>query len=319
MSATLDLYNRDIVDFIQEVNVDAAVFGFPTQWQNAGELNTKGIELAVNYDLVKNDKVSYNTGIVFNTYTTKLEKNVGGDRTTGVLGAPGQNDTNMILVREGEEVGQIWGPVFSGEVDANGSPILVDINGDGTLVTDQGSALAEDADFAVLGKGFPDFELGWTNQLTVGNWDINMFWRGAFGHSLVNAFRAFYEPRIGSQSAYNFINTELARDDIQTAQFSSYYVEKADFFRLDNLSVGYNFNVDNSYIKNIRLSLAAQNLITITDYTGADPEPSLQDFGSPDNGGFLDRTNPNVLAPGIDRRYNYFLARTFTFGLNINF
>ncbi|MDJ0644651.1 MAG: SusC/RagA family TonB-linked outer membrane protein [Flavobacteriaceae bacterium] len=318
-SATLDLYNRDIVDFIQLVNVDAAVFGFSTQWQNAGELNTQGIELTANYDLVKNDKVTYNTGIVFNTYTTKLEKNVGGDRTTGNLGAPGQNDTNVILVREGQEVGQIWGPVFTGEVDGDGTPILADLNGDGVLVTDQGSALADDADFAVLGKGFPDFEIGWTNQVTIGNWDINAFFRGAFGHSLVNAFRAFYEPRIGSQSSYNFINTDLARDDIRTAQFSSYYVEKADFFRLDNLSVGYNFDINNSYIKNIRVSLAGQNVFTITDYTGADPEPALQDFGSLDNAGFLDRTNPDVLAPGIDRRYNYFASRTFTLGVNINF
>ncbi|MDH5414071.1 MAG: SusC/RagA family TonB-linked outer membrane protein, partial [Flavobacteriaceae bacterium] len=169
----------------------------------------------------------------------------------------------------------------------------------------------------VLGKGLPDFELGWTNQVTIGNWDINAFFRGAFGHSLVNAFRAFYEPRIGSQSSYNFVNTELARDDIKTAQFSSYYVEKADFFKLDNLSVGYNFDIKNDYIDNIRLSASGQNLFTITNYTGADPEPALQDFGPTDNGG--DRGSANVLAPGIDRRYNYFSARTFTLGININF
>lgn len=318
LSATIDVYNRDIVDFIQLVNVDAATNnGFNTQWQNAGELNTKGLELSINYDIVKNDKITYNSGIIFSTYTTELVENVGGDRTTANLGAPGQNDTNVILVREGQEVGQIWGPVFTGEVDANGSPILADLNGDGNLVTDQGSALADDADFAVLGKGFPDFEIGWTNQVSIGNWDINAFFRGAFGHSLVNTFRAFYEPRIGSQSSYNFINTELARDDITTAQFSSYYVEKADFFRLDNLSVGYSFDINNDWVKSVRLSVAGQNLFTITDYTGADPEPALQDFGAVDNGGNLG--GANVLAPGIDRRYNYFSSSTFTLGLNITF
>ena len=308
-NAVLDIYNRDIVDFITNVNIDAAANdGFTSQFQNGGELNTKGVELSLNYDLVKNDNLSYNTGVILSTYKTTLEKNTGGDRVIANLGSPGQNDTRMILVREGEEIGQIWGPVFSGEVDANGSPILVDVNGDGNLVTDQGSALAEDADFAVLGNGLPDFELGWTNQLTIGKWDVNAFFRGAFGHSLVNTFRAFYEPRIGSQSSYNFVNTELARDDIRTAQFSSYYVEKAGFFKLDNLSVGYNFDINNSYLKNVRLSLSGQNLFTITNYTGADPEPSLQDFG----GG-------EVLAPGIDRRNNYFAARTITLGLNINF
>ena len=320
LSATLDVYNRDIVDFIQEINVDGAVFGFPTQWQNAGKLNTKGLEISLSYDIVNTDKVSYNSGLIFSTYKTILEENAGGDRTTGNLGSPGQNNTNLILVREGEEVGQIWGPVFSGDVDANGTPILVDVNGDGNLVTDQGSALADDADFAVLGKGIPDFELSWTHSLTYGNWDASAVFRSAFGHSLVNTFRAFYEPRVGSQSSYNFVNTELARNDITTAQFSSYYVEKADFVRLDNLSVGYNFDIKNDYIKNIRVSLTGQNLFTISNYTGADPEPALQDFGSVSNGARLNpNAQPNVLAPGIDRRYNYFQSRTITLGLNINF
>ena len=319
LSATLDLYNRDIVDFITNQTIDAAANdGFTNQFQNGGELNTKGIELSVDYNFVNTEDFYYNSGIIFSSYKTILEKNTGGDRTTANLGAPGQNSTNVILVREGQEVGQIWGPVFSGEVDANGSPILVDVNGDGNLITDQGSALNEDVDFAVLGKGIPDFELSWTHSLTYKNWDANVLFRGAFGHSLVNTFRAFYEPRIGSQSSYNFVNTSLARDDIKTAQFSDYYVEKADFFRLDNLSIGYNFDIDNDYIKNIRLSLTGQNLFTITNYTGSDPEPSLQDFGTVDNGAVLG-TSADVLAPGVDRRYNYFQARTITLGLNINF
>jgi iron complex outermembrane receptor protein len=318
-SATIDLYNRDIVDFITSVNIDAAANdGFTSQFQNGGELNTKGLEISLNYEVVNNDKISYNTGIIFSTYKTKLVKNTGGDRTTANLGSPGQNGTNMILVREGEEIGQIWGPVFTGEVDANGSQILADLNGDGVLVTDQGSALAEDADFKVLGKGLPDWEIGWTNQVTFGNWDLNAFFRGAFGHSLVNTFRAFYEPIIGSQSSYNFINTELARPDITSAQFSSYYVEKAGFFKLDNLSVGYNFELNNSYIENIRLSLIGQNLFTITNYTGSDPEPALQDFGAASNADFVSGT-PDVLAPGIDRRNNYFTSTTISLGININF
>ncbi len=317
--ATIDLYNRDIVDFITEVNIDAAANdGFTRQFQNGGELNTKGLEISVNYEVVNNDKISYNTGIIFSTYKTVLEKNVGGDRTIANLGSPGQNDTQMILVREGEEIGQIWGPVFTGEVNADGTQVLADLNGDGVLVTDQGNALSEDADFKVLGKGLPSFEIGWTNQISFGNWDVNAFFRGAFGHSLVNTFRAFYEPLIGSQSSYNFIATELANPDITAAQFSSLYVEKAGFFKLDNLSVGYNFDINNSYFRNIRLSLSGQNIFTITNYTGSDPEPSLQDFGAASNADFVNDT-PDVLAPGIDRRNNYFTSTTITLGININF
>jgi iron complex outermembrane receptor protein len=144
---------------------------------------------------------------------------------------------------------------------------------------------------------------------------------------LVNTFRAFYEPIIGSQASYNFINTKLARADIKTAQFSSYYVEKADFVRLDNLSIGYNIPWDHDFIKSVRLTLSGQNLFTITNYTGTDPEPALQDFGTDNsvnsaisvNAGNIQLSNPNPLAPGIDRRNNYFTSSTITIGLKVNF
>ena len=164
-------------------------------------------------------------------------------------------------------------------------------------------------------RGIPDFELGWTNNLTYKNWTLNAFFRGAFGHSLVNTWRAFYEPRISSQSSYNVVNTELANDEITAAEFSSLYVEDASFFKLDNLSIGYDFNIkENKYIKGIRLTGSGQNVFTITNYTGSDPEPALIDNNRTDNTIVSD-----VLAPGIDRRTNYYSSRTFTLGLNINF
>jgi len=308
--ATLDFFTRDIQDFIILANVEASEFnGFSQRWENSGTLGVNGIELAVNYDVFKTDKLKYNSGIIFSHNKSVLEKNPQGDQVLGNLGSPGQNNTNVILVRGGEEIGQIWGPVWSGNVDAAGTPILADINGDGNLVAGQGSALAEDADFRVLGTGLPDFELGWTNQISYGKWDANVFFRAVVGHSLVNSFRAFYEPIIGSQASYNFVNTNNANPAIKTAAFSDYYVEKADFLRLDNVSVGYTFGMkETSYIKGIRASLAGQNLFTISGYDGVDPQPALQD------GGAL-----SVLIPGIERRESYFTQTTITLGLNINF
>jgi len=314
-NATLDVYSRDVKDFIIERTVDPAVFGVDRRYENAGKLNTEGLELTMNYDFVKNDDFSYNSGIVFSTYKSVLDEYVVDSEMRANLGAPGQNSTNMILVREGEQIGQIWGPVFSGEV-VDGAQVFVDVNGDGELVLDP---LAENTDYTVLGNGIPDFEIGWTNQLTYKNWEMNAFFRGAFGHSLVNTYRAFFEPRVGSQTGYNYINTELANPEITSAQFSSLYVEKADFFKLDNLSVGYNFDLSENtkkFIKSAKLSLTAQNVFTITSYTGNDPDPSLQDTGAADNGGFNGATD--VLSPGIDRRNNYFSARKFSLGVIIN-
>lgn len=306
--ATLDLYNRDISDFILERTVDVAVFPTGRRFENAGKLNTKGIELAINYEFSDN----YSTGLVLSTYKTILDEYVLDAETRGNLGAPGQNATAVIRVKQGEEIGQIWGPVFE-SVGADGSPVFADINGDGQVITGQDQALNEDVDFKELGNGVPDFEIGWTNQLEFGNYTVNAFFRGAFGHSLVNTFRAFYEPRLASQTSYNFVNTSLANTDITTARFGSSYVEKADFFKLDNLTISRNFEFDDSKaFRSIQVSLNALNAFVITNYTGADPEPALIDIGE-------DGRGSDVLAPGLDRRNSYFASRAFTLGVNFKF
>ena len=194
------------------------------------------------------------------------------------------------------------------------------MNGDGQVISAQDNALDDNADFAVLGSGIPDLELGWTNQLQIGKWSVNAFFRGAFGHSLINTFRAFYEPVISTQSSYNYVNSDKRVEGLTSAQFSSLYVEKADFFKLDNLTIARYFDFGaGSAIRGLTVSLTGQNLFVITNYTGTDPEPSLVDYGSPGNGDDLDLSNPQVLIPGIDRRYNYFTSRTITLGLKLNF
>lgn len=317
-SGTLDLYTRNIKDFILERTVDVAEFGVDKRFENAGQLSTRGLELALNYDVAQSDNFSYTTGVVLSTYKTTLDEYVIPAEMRASLGAPGQNGTNMILVKEGAEIGQIWGPVYT-SVDDKGNPVFQDLNGDGNLVTGQDKALEPDVDFQVLGNGIPDFELGWTNRLDVSGWSINAFFRGAFGHSLVNSFRAFYEPQISTQSSYNFMNTDLKVDGLSTARFSSLYVEKADFFKLDNLTISRQIPLgDFKAINNMNVSLTGQNLFVLTKYTGSDPEPSLVDYGSADNGA-SDSGSGDVLSPGIDRRNNYFSARTVTLGINFNF
>lgn len=305
--ATLDLYTRDISDFILERTVDVTLYPTGRRYENAGKLNTKGVELALNYEV--NDM--YTTGLVLSSYSTTLDEYVLDAEMRGNLGAPGQNATAVVRVKEGEEIGQIWGPVF--ESVSGGNPVFADINNDGEVIAAQDKALEENVDMQELGNGIPDLELGWTNQIAFGDWTINAFFRGAFGHSLVNTFRAFYEPRLSTQGSYNFVNTELAQEGLTTARFSSLYVEKADFFKLDNLTVTRNFDMSNSdAFDSIQVSLNAQNPLVFTSYTGLDPEPALIDIG--ENGGGSD-----VLSPGLDRRNSYFAARSFTLGVNIKF
>jgi len=115
------------------------------------------------------------------------------------------------------------------------------------------------------------------------------------------------------------MNTRLREPNLTEARFSSLYVEKADFFKLDNLTIGRSINLDNiSGIESVGLTLNVRNPFVITNYTGTDPEPALTDRGSAGNGSDIG-TNEDPLSPGLDRRYSYFSARTFTLGLNVNF
>lgn len=297
LTASLDIYQQETSNLILNRVVDAAVYGFDRRFENAGTISSDGFELALNYEV--ND--SWSTGITLSSNSATLDEYVQDADTFGNLGSPGQNSTNVTRVKVGEPIGQLWGPVWDGTV-TNGSQNFVDVNGDGELVVGQNNALDDNVDFEVLGNGIPDLEFSWNNIVTIGDYTINAAFRGAFGHSLVNTFRAFYEPRVGSQKSYNYINTSLANNDIKNANFSSLYVEKADFFKLDNITIS------RPITDNINMYLNVQNAFVITDYTGSDPEPAL-----------FDLLDGNLLAPGIDRRNSYYSARSFTLGLNIKF
>jgi TonB-dependent starch-binding outer membrane protein SusC len=316
LSGSIDAYTRNIENIILlNTNVDPILVPSGQQFQNVGSFSTKGLELALSYK-ANLGQLQWTPGIVASTYKTKLDSYLNEEFSLGSLGAPGQNSTPTVRVAVGEELGQIWGPVFDG-VESNGQPRFKDLNGDGTVKAGPGSALADDGDFKKLGSGFPTLELGWTNLMSYKNWDFNVFFRGAFGHSLVNSFRAFYEPiDPGAINSYNRIVTDKAVAGLTGAQYSSLYVEKADFLKLDNLTIGYNIKAGK--LKNCRVYVSGQNLFVLTNYTGIDPEPSLVDTGDQGNGDFAP-ANPDVLAAGLDRRDNYFVARTFTFGLNIGF
>jgi len=317
LSGTLDLYRRQIKDFILLTQVPVTEFASGQQYKNAGTIVTPGIELTLNYNSIQAGALRWTPGLVMSHYKSTLKEYIIDAQTRADFGSPGQNGTNIIRVAVGEEIGQIWGPVFDGVNETNGAPKFKDLNGDGTIDSAPSNSLTS-PDMKKLGSGIPTLEAGWTNLLSYGRWDMNLFFRGAFGHSLVNQFRGFYEPiDPGAINSYNRVLTNKSVSGLTSAQYSSLYVEKASFVKLDNATVGYTFKMGGS-VRSLRLYLSGQNLFVLTKYTGIDPEPVLQDLGSTDNGGFQG-TTPDPLSPGIDRRNNYFTARTYTFGLNIGF
>ncbi|MGB3779546.1 MAG: SusC/RagA family TonB-linked outer membrane protein [Tunicatimonas sp.] len=303
INGSVDVYNRTTTDLIYFVPVPVPPNQFPNSLLNLGELNNRGVEVTLDGDLVRGDGFNYSAGFNFALNRTQLvslssdEFDFGDQILIANLGAPGLNATNLIRVKEGEPLGQIYGPRYVGISD-EGRWIFEDLNGDDAI---------DGNDETVIGNGLPDFTLGLNNTFSYGPWDLNFFIRGSFGHDLVNTFRAFYEvPKV--INSYNILKSATegdARFLTEDARFSSYHVEDASFLRLDNATLGYNFNVENvEFLSQVRVYVAAQNLFTITNYSGVDPEVRFDDGG-------------NQLAPGIERRDTYFLNRTFTVGLNV--
>jgi len=314
-SATIDVYSRNIKDLILLRSVDPAVYQSGQRYENAASIKTKGIEFSLYYNAINFGQIRWATGIVATSYKTTLESFPVNEDLRTSPGVPGCGcSTLLIRNKVGENIGDMWGPVFDG-VNPDGSARLKDLNGDG-IVNPRVSPFSP-ADVQVLGNGLPSLELGWTNQLYYKNWGLNAFFRGAFGHSLVNDMRISFESEdIGLINSYNRIRTSKAVSGLTDRQYSSLYVERADFFKLDNVTLSRTLKTgSSSLVRRLMLYLTVQNAFVITGYSGLDPEPVLEDQGPFDNGSYLG--NPDVLAPGIDRRSSYFPSRTFTVGLSI--
>jgi len=312
LSGSIDYFRSISSDLILEYEVPISPPNFTNRkWLNVGELENSGLEFVISYKVLQNGAFKWSTDFNFTYYIdTKLKKitnpylEVGNDRFYGELGAPNLTGVMTIVANDTvgrNDIGQIIAPIYMG-VDSAGNKIYKDVDGDGVFNPDN--------DWEVVGSGLPNCELGWGNTFTYNNFFLNFFIRGVFGHSLVNVNNARYgDPSVismqgGMAISLDYMNTT---DGIQ---YSDVHVERADFVKLDNFAIGYNYMLPkNKYITSMKFYISGQNLFTITNYSGVDPEVRYGDKND----------NNNPLAPGIDRQSTYFSTRSFTFGINVLF
>lgn len=302
---SLDLYKRTTKDIIQ-MGLVVDVQSYP-QYQNIAGLKGRGIELNLNYTLGGFGSWQWTPGIVLSANRTVVngfkDEFQFQNGLRGSIDGGGCACSGVIRWAEGERIGQFWAPIFGG-VASNGSVILKDINADGRI--------EPLADYASAGYAMPSWELGWSNLLKYRHWDLNAFFRGAFGHSLINVPRLLHEPNnIGAINTWNQVRTNKAIASITSATYNSLYVEKANFLKLDNITLGYAFKTK----PNLRLRIQAgvQNAFVITNYTGVDPEPIFVDGLR----SAVYSVGASSLSPGIDRKGGYLPARTFTLGVTL--
>jgi len=311
---SFDYYTRSTTDLLFEYEVPVPPNLYSTAWMNLGELANSGIELTLSWNAVQSGDFSYSTTITPTYYLKNELVSLSGEfngaelsygvRSLGAMGAPGQSGVPLVRAEEGQPVGQLWAHTFI-EVGPDGDLILRDTNEDGTV---------DELDRSVVGNGLPDAEFGWSNMFKYKNWELNIFFRSVLGHDLNNTYRAFYEAPVMIGS-YNLpaTATDLRNSETGTllnnssGVLSSYHIEDASFFALDNMTLAYNFDMSGtSAFRNIRVFVAANNLFFITGYQGVDPSVRYDDGG-------------NVLIPGIDRRNTWFRTRSFSLGVNVGF
>jgi TonB-linked SusC/RagA family outer membrane protein len=307
LSFSVDGYNRRISDLI--------LLGYnqmtEAQYVNSADLSGRGLEVTLGSKVGEKNGVQWYPMLMLNAHRVVVKKYPVKQEIRSSAEFCGCG-TLLIRTAVGEKVGQMWSPVYDG-INASGYPIMKDTNGDGMLVVNSGEALNSNTDFTDVGYALPPWELGWNNRILYRRFQMSLFFRGAFGHSLVNSARMSHEPEdLGAINSYNRIRTNKAVSGLSSSVYSSLYVERADFLMLDNLSVEYTIPLKTGRNhSSMKAYVAAQRLFTITKYSGVDPEPVLFDTYATTS-----IISKDVLAPGIDRMGSYFPARTFTIGLS---
>ena len=309
LSGTIDLYNRDVEGLIYNYTVPTPPNFYPTTTANGGKMQNRGIEVLLNIVPVIAKDFEWNTTFTFSTNSNKL-KSLDGSvfKTdydyfdTGWLAEPVKTSSHRVQV--GEKIGNFWGFKVV-DVDNNGKWIYEDK--DGKLVPyDEFSRAPEEK--KIIGNGLPQMYAGWNNYVQYKNFDLSISMRGAFNFDIINEARMYYENSKNSrlenrlQSVNNKIFGKTMLSKEVDPEFNSYYVEKGDYWKIDNVTLGYTLKNVGKYIKSIRLYGSILNALTITGYDGVDPEVSA-----------------SGLNPGYDSRDQYPSIRSFTFGVGFKF
>lgn len=282
---------------------------------NSGRFKNSGVELTLIHQWKASSDFKVRTSMNF-TFNQSEVLDIPQDTLFRGSRQNGFDQQSHIII-QGQEIGKLWGYRFlgtkadgagqiEGEINGlqTGDAIYFDRNGDGQISID---------DMGVLGNGHPDLTWGLNTHIDYKNFSLNLFVQGVHG---TDAFNLPQHALLGggggvlNATSTDILNSASYGGDVPslTANFrsqSSLFVEDASFIRLRNITLGY--NLPNKFLSKfgfsrLRVYAGVQNLITITDYSGFDPESK--------SGGNLN--------PGIDRG-SFPIPRTYTFGLNISY
>lgn len=299
---------------------------------NIGEINNRGFEISMGTNNINTDDLNWTTDFNWSTNRTEVVTLIDGldvflDASPGYF----SRDRTHIL-REGEVPGMFWGYVYQGVYSGGtlpegsamfsggtiGDPIFAEVadaegNFDGVIDTN---------DQQIIGDPTPDFTFGINNTVSYKNFDLNVFIQGSQGAEIFNLTRV--QLMNGDANALTDILDAWTLENPESniprvgnnsqRELSTRFIEDGSYIRLKNVALGYTLPreiVEKVRLTSARVSFSAQNLLTITDYTGLDPEVSYFGGGGESTG---DANTTNGFDYG-----NYPTIRSYTFSINLKF
>ena len=310
LSVSLDVFSKKTKDALLQTS-SPGYLGGTRYWVNAGEVSNKGFDVTINGQILQTKDWKWSTTLNASYIKNEVTKMTAEDPIIyGQTPSPGTIDP-CTIIKEGEAIGTFYGFKWAG-VEKNEDGQFVDMY----YAADGSKTANPDAskDRFVLGRSNPDVTLGWNNTVTYKNWDLNVFFNAAFGAKRLNMVRYAMNSMVGASMFVTdkdyFSNIGITMPTVgaenKTYGNSDKWLENADYLRCENISIAYTFPRSVTKIADIRLSLSAQNLFTITGYKGIDPAGA----SFSDNG--VDRDN------GLDMGA-YPNPRTITMGVRVNF
>lgn len=302
LTGAIDVYDKNTEDMLFQYRVSPSLVPGGSIWANGGSVNNKGIEFMLTAKIINKSDFTWNSTINFahneNEITSLTNPYSTGDSIlyTSARGA-GQTGASLQILKVGKPIGQFFSFIYEGK-DKDGLSQFRKQNG--TLTT---QPLAG-TDYFYVGDAQPSLLAGWSNSFTYKRWDLNVFFRGVFGTKVFNVSRAnlSYTPNATTNNLSSLVTKEDKAGDARNGYYSTRYIETADYVRLDNATLGYNFKINSNNFSRIRLYLTGENLLTMTNYSGIDPE-----------------INQGGTAPGVDSNNFYPKTTVMMMGLNVVF
>ena len=309
VNGTIEVYNKKTKDLIWSYPVPTTQYVYGWMDANVGEMTNKGIEFTLNAVPVRTKNFTWNTTINLSHNKNTVDKMQNDvfhttNLTQGdpmVAGVSANGWTQRIM--EGESIGTFYTYQYAGTVNGRSEYYVLDENGNRTGETTNNPGLK---DRSITGCAQPKLNAGWNNSITWKNWNLNAFITGVFGNDVYNGPRAHYTSAQMFSDGKNVLKEFLGfpAGDASGSLPSDRWIEKGTYVRLQSLTLSYTFrNCFNDWIQDLTIYGTGNNLFTITDYKGLDPEVNL---------GGID--------PGIDYRWSrYPHTRTFLVGVKVNF